>query len=93
MQTNHDFLLAPMPADTTTASTGAEADPRDKVRTATAAVPPDAHRIAPHAHVCECIPHGEASHNSKVWASATYPTSGPLGRSQRPYKTPNTYTS
>ena len=46
MQTNDDFLLAPMPADPTTASTGAEADHCDKVRTATAAVPLVAHRIA-----------------------------------------------
>ena len=82
MQTNDNFLLAPPPADTTTASTGAEADSRDQVRTATAAVPPVAHHIASHAREHARIPNGEASHNSILWASASYPTSGPQGRSQ-----------
>ena len=64
MQTNNNSLLAPPPADATTASTGAEADPSDKVRTATAAVPPVAHYIASHAREHARIPNGEASHNS-----------------------------
>ena len=50
MQTNDDFMLAPRPADPTTASTGAEADNRDKVSAADAVGPHIAPQSREHAH-------------------------------------------
>ena len=82
MQTNNNSLLAPPPADATTASTGAEADNRDKVSAANAAAPHIAPQSREHAHERLCNPNGEASHISKLWASASYSSSDPLGRSQ-----------
>ena len=81
MQTNNNTLLALAPADPTMASTGAEADKRDRVSAATAAMPSIAQENAEHARGHACSPIGEASRIFNMWSPASYATSDPLGRS------------
>ena len=79
---DHNSALAPTPADPNAASTGDEADPRDKVSTATAEMLSVAHDPPPHAHEQACNPSGNSPSNL-LSEPAAYSTSDPMGRSQR----------
>ena len=78
---DHNSALAPTPADPNAASTGDEADPRDKVSTATAEVLSVAHDPPLHAHEHACKPSGN-SPTTFLSEPAAYSTSDPMGRSQ-----------
>ena len=76
---DHKSALAPTPADPNAASTGDEADPRDKVSTAMAEMLSVAHDPPPHAHEQACNPSGYSSSNLPS-EPAAYSTSDPMGR-------------